>query len=119
MHGGIAVRGPPKKLHKIAEKSQKKIATKIAVFCEGNCGQDLEKIQFHFRFYSGKWKGCQITVSLTMEKEKGAKNFKSKQGQNPAQNIISHICGPFSQIFDKNGGSNVDFKMHTVILNPF
>ncbi len=36
-----------------------------------------------------------------MDREKGAKNYKSKQSQNQAENMVSHNCGPFFTIFDK------------------
>ncbi len=74
--GGIEVGGPPKN----SGKSQE------------NCG-----------FWKGKLRSGlrKISVSLTMVREKGAKNYKSKQSQNPAGKNISHIWGNFNNFLKK------------------
>jgi hypothetical protein len=41
-----------------------------------------------------------ISVSLTVVRKKGTKNYKSKQSENPTEKIFSHIWGNFNN-FDK------------------
>ncbi len=75
--GGGAVGGPPKKLREIA----------------GNCG----KLRFLVKEIAlGLIK---FLVSLKLVGEKGAKNYKFKQSQNPAEKIF-HVFGVILTIFD-------------------
>jgi hypothetical protein len=74
--GGIAVGGPP------PQKNEENCG-KIAVFYNGNCGRDFEKLRFP---NSGQGKGA----------------TKIGPSQNLAENF-SHICGQFSQILLTNG----------------
>jgi hypothetical protein len=97
-------RGPPKKklgkkCGKIAEIAEN--CGKLRFFSKGNCGRELEKFRFPWQ-----WKR-KFSVSLKVDrgKKRRRKNYNSKPSQNPAENIISHICGHFSQNSIKNGCS--------------